>query len=463
MSGKVLIIDSVATNRIVLKVKLSAAFYTVIQASTLKDASARIQKEEPDVILTGGDLPDASMLGALRQIKALPLRRKPPVIVLLDQDDAATRLALLQAGAADVITKPFCEPVLLARLRSLVRDDQGDAVLGLRADTAQALGFAEKPVQFTARGHIAIMNPNTPHMQALSRTLVRRSAHHVEVFKIDHSGGVADLSTSPDALLIAISGAPGDPGLGHLAELRTAPATRQARIVAMLDSPDSPLAATVLDMGAHDVVGTHTDLAEIEVRLAAQLRQKQDQDALRSRVQSGLEAAVTDPLTGLYNRRYALSQLDKMVTDTAHSQDGFAVMVADLDHFKQVNDTHGHTAGDIVLSRVATQLRGALRPQDTVARIGGEEFLILLPGAGRRTARDLAERLCRIVRETAIIVPGAAHPIHVTISLGATVADPCGRAAPLEAQTLLSQADAALYGSKSEGRDTVTFTRLSAA
>lgn len=463
MSGNILIVDSVATNRIVMKVKLSAAFYRVTQASTAADAMAKIRENRPDAVLMSSELPDTDAAQFIRMIKAVSGGDVIPVIALVDHSTTDKRLELLRAGAADVVTKPFFEPVLLARLRSLARQSHSRDDLNLQSATAEALGFAEAPMQFTARGQVAALDPGTPQLQALCRTVAQRSAHEFTFFHIARNGGVTGLTCSPDVMLVRVSDAPDDPSLAHLAELRTAPDTRQARLVALLDSPDSPLAATVLDMGAHDIVGARTDPREIELRLTAQLRRKQAEDALRSRLHSGLQAAVTDPLTGLYNRRYALARMARLVSEADETGRGFVVMVADLDHFKAVNDTYGHTAGDIVLTRVATQLRAALRSEDMVARIGGEEFLILMPNAGRSTAQDMAQRLCRLVRETEIAVPGQAAAIHVTISLGATVAKPSGPDTRLSIESLLNQADRALYGSKSDGRDTVTVTRLSAA
>ena len=138
-------------------------------------------------------------------------------------------------------------------------------------------------------------------------------------------------------------------------------------------------------------------------------------------------------------------------------------MVADLDHFKTVNDTYGHNAGDIALKRVAEQLRKSLRTGDIIARFGGEEFLIMLPGANIEDARETADRLRTIVRDADIRIPGRKDPIQVTISIGVTVAHGLGDGVRPSVEALLCRADQALYTSKSEGRDSVSFDRSSAA
>jgi len=133
-----------------------------------------------------------------------------------------------------------------------------------------------------------------------------------------------------------------------------------------------------------------------------------------------------------------------------------AIMVADLDYFKTVNDRFGHAAGDAVLRHVADILRENLRDEDLVARIGGEEFLIVLPDTNRDRAGQVAGRICRAVRETAIPVAGQNATVHVTLSIGVSPVELApGRSLP-DAETLITQADRALYGAKAGGRNTVS-------
>lgn len=234
-------------------------------------------------------------------------------------------------------------------------------------------------------------------------------------------------------------------------------------MLALLDAADDRLAVKLLDMGIDDFATRDADPREIALRIDALLRAKQADDLQRARLRTGLNAAVTDPLTGLYNRRYALAQMARLIETARESKQTFALMVADLDHFKSVNDTYGHAAGDHVLTRVASALRDALRPGDSLARIGGEEFLVLMPQSGIAAARAMAKHLCRTVRETAIAIPGVEAPLLLTVSIGATVANPAVKDSDLEPERLLADADHALYAAKSGGRDTVTISHLSAA
>ncbi|GAB7190001.1 hypothetical protein NUM3379_07070 [Kineococcus sp. NUM-3379] len=167
---------------------------------------------------------------------------------------------------------------------------------------------------------------------------------------------------------------------------------------------------------------------------------------LKERLQ---EEAVRDPLTGLHNRRHLVAALAAAVRDPAP----VGVVLLDVDHFKSVNDTHGHSAGDEVLCAVADTLRRLCREGDTVARYGGEEFVVLLPGADAVTALRRAEEVRRACRATRVPVgPGPSGPaLSVTVSAGVAVSAGAGG----DATGLLREADAALYAAKASGRDRV--------
>lgn len=161
------------------------------------------------------------------------------------------------------------------------------------------------------------------------------------------------------------------------------------------------------------------------------------------------DQAGQDPLTGLANRRVLDEALHREWSRWRRGQGGFSVLALDLDHFKHVNDAHGHPAGDRVLEQVANSLRAQMRGADLVARTGGEEFMVLLPGADPDAARRLGQRLIDTVRNQAIGPPGAM--LRQTLSCGvATVLS-----TDVDPQQVMQRADRALYRAKAEGRDRV--------
>jgi two-component system cell cycle response regulator len=454
MSGKILIVDEVATNRIVLKVKLSAAHFDVIQATGGADALRVAARDRPDVILVSAALADmdcADFLGALRARADLAAT---PVLTVLPADAAETRMQALRAGADDVIARPFDDEVLLARLRALLR--QHGALQDLRVHSAPIgpAGFADAGGLFQAQGRIALIAPDKRDALTLRARLDKVTRH--DLTASDAASAVS--APAPDVFVIALGPGEQDAGLRLMAELRAAPLARHSRIMVLVPEGAARLTATLLDMGASDVIAGTIDTGELALRMARQIRYKRATDDLRDHLQDGMRAAITDPLTGLHNRRFALPFLQRLADSATRP---FAVMLADLDHFKRINDQHGHLVGDRVLAHVAGLLRRTLRDTDMIARIGGEEFLIVLPDTDRDAARASADRLCRMVRLTPLPSREGAGAVPVTISIGVTLALP-GAQGP-GAEALIDQADRALYCAKARGRDTVRLAARPAA
>jgi len=161
------------------------------------------------------------------------------------------------------------------------------------------------------------------------------------------------------------------------------------------------------------------------------------------------EMAVTDPLTGLRNRRYFEDRLREECARTDRTYQPLSLIMLDLDHFKDVNDVHGHPVGDEVLAHVARLLAGSVRSCDVACRVGGEEFAVLCPGAREDVARRVAERIRRALEQTPLSLSGGKE-VSLTGSLGIAVREPDGGT-----EDLVRQADLALYRAKAGGRNRV--------
>lgn len=187
------------------------------------------------------------------------------------------------------------------------------------------------------------------------------------------------------------------------------------------------------------------------VQLGGKVRLRFDlHDADEQRVLSDLyEAAVRDALTGAYTRRYLHERLHAELSYAARHELPVALLMIDLDRFKEVNDHFGHQAGDVVLRLVVAQLRQTLRPEDVLVRYGGEELCVLLRGLDSDSALVLAERLRSEI--AALRIPANGKELHVTISIGVAAAHPAGD--KLTPAALLERADRALYRAKREGRN----------
>jgi diguanylate cyclase (GGDEF)-like protein len=206
-----------------------------------------------------------------------------------------------------------------------------------------------------------------------------------------------------------------------------------------------------LEAGADDYLVKPVDVEEMRARLATALRIVTTQQRLLAEQEALRRQATHDPLTGLWNRAVILEILEREVSRSRREGGALGVLMADLDHFKAINDTYGHPAGDAVLREAAQCMLAAYRPYDTIGRYGGEEFLIVLPGCDVPTLVDLGERLRRSIADRSVSLPGGGA-VWVTLSLGAAASD---AARPLEAAALVQAADTALYRAKQAGRNRV--------
>jgi len=464
MARRILVVDDIATNRIVLKVKLASACYEVMQAADGESALRMARGSVPDLILLDVILPDMTGTEVCRRLKADPVTCDIPVVMITALRDAPARREALRAGADDFLSKPLYESMLLARIRSLLRARDTARELRLREDTSRALGLGDAATPFAAtlaetRARVALIAAReeqarnwqaslAPHLKADYLILPRDSA-------------LADNAAEADLYVIAADLVRRGDGLRLMSELRSRPESRHAAYCVVLARDPGEVGAMALDLGASDLFLEDFEPQETALRLAAQIRRKKQGDRLRETLRDGLELAVTDPLTGLFNRRYAMPHLARMVAAAGPDGRACAVLALDLDDFKAVNDHHGHSAGDAVLAEIAQRLRAGLRGADLVARIGGDEFLVAIPNTTARLALATAERLCRQVSQTPVALPDGRGKVRVTLSAGLAMIEgaaslPAAAARPEDrAAAVLDRADRALMTAKTTGRDRV--------
>ncbi|SMH33035.1 diguanylate cyclase [Maritimibacter sp. HL-12] len=458
MAGRILIADSTATNRIVLKVKLAAARYQTVQAVSGSEALAIARATRPDLVIIDAHLAECGGACLCARLKADPETRAIPVLVIDGAPSQKARLAALRAGADDYLAKPLDEPSLLALVRALMRTRATHDELARRQNTAEALGFAEPVATFTRQAQVTLIAPAAETALGWRRALGARHPAQFATSTRTQALDAIGASDASDAFVIAADLARHGDGIGLVSELRSRGATRHAVII-ILDEANAPgTVAMALDIGASAVVSGSFDAEEIAIRLETLLARKNEADMLRNRLDERLGLALRDPLTGLYNRRYGNAYLDRMITGAAKTGQPFALMLLDLDRFKTVNDSFGHVVGDEVLIEAGKRLGENLREIDLLARYGGEEFVIALPETGLEGAQIAAERLRRVIGETPICLATQGVEVPVTVSIGVAVYAGGAQGDTLPTpQNLIEQADAALYASKSDGRNLVTF------
>lgn len=212
---------------------------------------------------------------------------------------------------------------------------------------------------------------------------------------------------------------------------------------------------TGLDAGADDYVTKPVDEVELLARLKSAHRIIALEQGLRAAKEAAVQLAVTDALTGVYNRRQFMVELPRELERARRFATPVSIVMCDVDHFKRINDGHGHQAGDDVLREVARLLRATVRPSvDWVARYGGEEFVVVLPGADHAGALGVAERLRATLAAHDISTSGGT--LRVTASFGVASERSAWPATGANAEQLLARADRCLYASKRGGRNQVT-------
>jgi two-component system, cell cycle response regulator len=462
MIGKVLIADGVSTNRIVFKVKLAAAGYHTLLAGDGAACLRLARSDQPDLILLDLVLSDEPGVEVVRRLKADALTRRIPVIMLASAPDAADRMAALSAGAEDFLARPVDDQTLLARLRGILRARNLTGGLAAQDSGLDLFGLAEPPAEFEMPGQVALILDRADDALHLRRALSAIGPDRIEILGPQAVHGKPEGVAAPDVYLIdADFGAPGG-GLRLMSELLSRSHSRHAAFCIYNRQSPHLVPATAFDLGANDLVEAGVSNTELALRLHALVGRKREADRMRASVQDGLRLAVIDSLTGLHNRRYGIAQLNAIASRAQAEGSEFAVMVVDLDRFKSVNDGWGHGAGDAVLVEVASRLAGNLRASDLLARIGGEEFLIALPGTSLEEAETVAERLCRMIEAAPVLLADGTR-IKVTISIGLTISSAAGDpAAPGFVSDLIDQADRALMKSKTAGRNQVTIIRNAA-
>lgn len=455
MTSRILIVDDVPTNRIILKVKLTAACYEATMAASGPEALTLARRAPPDLILLDYAMPDMDGIAVCAALRADPATCRIPVIMFTNTADEAARISALRAGADDFLIKPIDDKVLMARIRNLMRarDTTG---FSATTDAIEGLGFAEPVGGFDEPGHIALLAARPETALRWRKVLAPHLNDRLSV--ITRAAALEGAVPAPDLYILGAELDPGISGMQMMSDLRSRPDSCHAAICLVLPNDAHAEAATALDLGADDVLRDDFDGAEVAVRAQALIARKREADRRRARLAESLRLSMTDPLTGLHNRRYALPVLGRMLAGAAQARTSCAVMVLDLDRFKLVNDRHGHAAGDTVLVEVARRLSAGLRPGDLIARLGGEEFLIAMPGISDLEAFEAAERLRRAVSARQILLPSGGA-LSMTVSIGLALSA-TGYETP---DRLIARADGALLAAKAEGRNQVTMGGRTAA
>jgi two-component system, cell cycle response regulator len=323
--------------------------------------------------------------------------------------------------------------------------------LRIRSETSDTMGIVPKPavVQNDRPGHILLVDAKTSSAQRVSGYLsAKHSVQHIS--DATSAVDVASNAAQPYELIVISLDEEQFDGLRLCSLLRSCEATRQTPILILVDPDEQQRLLRALDMGVNDYLTRPIDKQELLARVATQIRRWRYAAELRSTVKASIELAITDSLTGLYNRRYLESHLGHLIEHYINRGKDLTILAIDVDFFKPINDSHGHDAGDKVLQELAVRIRQSTRSIDLCCRTGGEEFVLVLPNTDIEAADSIAERLRKSVASKSFqIAPQQMVPVTISIGL-AGLGDTNDTL-----EKLLKRADSALYRAKREGRNRV--------
>ena len=453
MTARILVVDDVLANVKLLEARLSAEYFDVRTASGGAEALKLCARGAFDVVLCDVMMPGMDGFEVCRQLKADPVTGHIPVVLVTALDGSADRVRGLEAGADDFLTKPVDELALIARVRSLARFKQvvdelrrqveASATLGLQSGGQSALLVDEG-----GRGRVLLIEDRQVSAERLTATLSESHTVDLETVADD---ALFRAATGGYDLVVLSSTLKDYDALRICSQLRALERTRDLPILLLAEGEDRARIVRGLDLGVNDYLVRPVDRNELMARVRSQLRRKRYADRLRDIMQASLQMAVTDPLTGLHNRRYLESHLGGLIDTAADGDKPLSLMILDIDHFKSVNDTFGHDVGDEVLKSFAERIKTVIRGVDVFCRLGGEEFIIVMPDTSLDIAGRVAERVRQAVGEVLFSIEGGARQISVTVSIGLAE-----RRNGREADAVLKRADRALYRSKAAGRNRVS-------
>src|ERR1700722_4614739 len=452
MPGRVLVGHDVAANVKLLEARLPAEYFDLITAMSGEQALAICERAECDLVLLDVMMPDLDGFEVCRRLKSNPATHHIPVVMVTALDQPSDRVHGLEAGADDFLTKPIAELALIARVRSLSRLKIVTDELRMRAVTSRDIGI-ESPereaVADTGRGgRVLIVDDRPASDERIAATLA--GAPSVEVESNPNEALFRATDGNYDLVIVSLGLANFD-ALRLCSQIRSLDRTRNVPILALTEPESNARMVRGLEIGVNDYLMRPIDKNELLARARSQVRKRRYTERLRDNVQTSIEMAITDALTGLFNRRYMENHLSTLIEQAGARGKPLSALMLDIDYFKSINDTYGHDAGDDVLRDLALRVRRSIRGIDLACRTGGEEFVIVMPETDMAVAAMVAERLRRRGAAEPFAIDQGQRMIPVTLSIGIAAL----RGEADNAASLLKRADQALYRAKRDGRNRV--------
>jgi two-component system cell cycle response regulator len=450
---KILIVDDDPLNVKLTAAKLPVDCYETLRAYNGQEALEKIDKYSPDIILLDIMMPGMDGYAVTRKLKNNPDTRDIPVILITALDGTDDKVKGLEAGADEFLNKPVNTAELTARVRSFLPLKQYQDQLKVRTQSKQLFSTPEeekKYIQSTFNPQSILLVEDNDKDVRLIQGYLNGEGYKLSLARDGEETLSRVRGEKIDLLLLDIL-LPGIDGFEVCRRLKDMEQTRDIQIVVITCLRDLESKIKGLELGIDDFLVKPINKFELQTRLKTLLNKKKYLDRLHVNYDTALHYAITDRRTGLYNHGYFEHMLEAEVKRSNRHKHPLALIMIDIDDFKQYNDTLGHLAGDEILRVLGKLIKKNIREVDLGARYGGEEFAIILPYTDLEGARMGAERIKKIITDHPFDPQISIASRRLTISMGVA-------AYPSDAtsvQELVQIADKALYTAKERGKNRI--------
>ncbi|NKL36747.1 PleD family two-component system response regulator [Rhizobium leguminosarum bv. viciae] len=452
MTARILVVDDIPANVKLLEARLLAEYFDVMTAADGYTALAICERNQVDLILLDIMMPGIDGFEVCERLKASQKTAHIPVVMVTALDQLTDRVRGLKAGADDFLTKPVNDLQLISRVKSLLRLKTLSDELRIRADTAHTMGIDDLTRAGEGRADETAQVLLVDGRANSQERIIKALKPVADVLALsDPQAALFEAAESAFDLVIVNANFDDYDPLRLCSQLRSLERTRFLPILIITEQDADEMVVRALDLGVNDYIIRPVDPNELVARSLTQIRRKRYNDRLRASVKQTIELAVTDPLTGLYNRRYLDNHLNVLFNRSMARGRPLSVLITDIDRFKHVNDTYGHDGGDEVLREFSNRVRSTIRGADLACRYGGEEFVVVMPDTSPEIAAAVAERLRAAIENAPFMLKHSGAALNITASFGIA----SRIASVLTPDQLMKQADLALYEAKNTGRNRV--------
>lgn len=450
MTATVLVVDDLLPNIKLLEAKLNNEYYDVLTARSGFEALTMLANHAVDIILLDVMMPDMDGFETCKRIKADSKTSHLPVVMVTALSGVADRVQGLSCGADDFLTKPINDTALFARIKSLVRLKITLDELRLRDQTGSQFGSITDTTKIDiSNARVMIVDDDVVQAKNIESNLSKLNNCKASICSDPNNAFDLIVKDNYDLVIVSTQLVDSD-GLRLCSHIRSHEKLRHIPLLILVEEGDTNILVKGLDMGVNDYLLTPVESNEVVARVITQVKRKRYQDGLKANYQQSLNMAITDSLTGLFNRRYFDVHCQALIDQAKVLNKPLSLMIVDIDHFKSVNDQYGHLIGDDIIKQVPNRITQNVRVTDLVARYGGEEFVVVMPSTSINDANIVAERIRAGVENEAFKVNHQIAILSKTISIGLSDFREGDTIS-----TLLERADKALYISKENGRNQV--------